>query len=824
MDNQMDRFSELTGAERSAAILPFPKAQHDDEALISPLPTDAPGLPLAHHKLGKPSGIWPYHDKNGAVLFYVMRFDPLGGQKQFLPLTLWDTPKGLHWHWKGLPGPRPLYRLDELAARPSDPVIVCEGEKAADAAARIFPDHVATCSPNGASAANSADWSPLAGRRVVIWPDADEPGNRYAADVASSLQELECEVSVFNAGALASLSPEGGNCKVKEGWDAADALSEWTNLEALRTAAWACAKLLEPQPLYFSWGDFAMSDTGLWLITEKRTDDDADQQGVWICAPFEILGASRTPNGTGWGKWIRWRDADGRLHTRHLPDADLQRDLRAFCATLADQGLRINRSKQVSLATYLNGASVKGRVTHVDRTGWQKIDDRQVFVLPGQTIGPRLNSRVVCETTVTGPYSVRGSLTDWRNGIGKLASGHFLPKLAISASLAGPLLHLTGQENGGLHFVGLSSTGKTALLQTAASVWGRGSTDDHDAYVRSWRSTANGLEGLASTGSDTALILDEIGVADPRHVAESLYALANGMGKARAGRDGGYRQPKSWRSMLLSSGEVDVTTKLAEDRGRRARAGQLVRLLDIPADRGLGFGTFDHAGPDDDAALLAKSFKQAATSAYGSAGPEFVRRIIAEGTDDIGRTIREMMNEFISQHVPVGADGQITRAAERFALIAAAGELATQFGVTPWKEGEATAAAQWALDQMILRRGGTDPVEVSQAISQVRLFIEQHGESRFESADAPENRTITNRAGWRTGSGPERQWWIPSEVWKSEICQGLDPKFVAKTLCDRGMLLRPRDGFQSVKRIRGGKPTRVYILTADILEGGDDAA
>ena len=82
---------------------------------------------------------------------------------------------------------------------------------------------------------------------------------------------------------------------------------------------------------------------------------------------------------------------------------------------------------------------------------------------------------------------------------------------------------------------------------------------------------------------------------------------------------------------MLSTGEIPIEAELSEDRGRKARAGQLVRMLDIPADR--GFGVFDHAGPDGDAGKLAKAFKQAALSAYGVAGPEFVRRMIAERRD-----------------------------------------------------------------------------------------------------------------------------------------------------------------------------------------------
>ena len=97
-----------------------------------------------------------------------------GAGKQILPGTLWRDEKGLRWRWKAIPSPRPLYGLDKIAARPYAPVIVCEGEKAAEAAAKIFPDHVAVTSSNGAGAAKKADWSPLSRRRVTIWPDNDE--------------------------------------------------------------------------------------------------------------------------------------------------------------------------------------------------------------------------------------------------------------------------------------------------------------------------------------------------------------------------------------------------------------------------------------------------------------------------------------------------------------------------------------------------------------------------------------------------------------------------------------------------------------------------
>ena len=142
------------------------------------------------------------------------------------------------------------------------------------------------------------------------------------------------------------------------------------------------------------------------------------------------------------------------------------------------------------------------------RTGWHDIGGQSVFVLPEITIGPRGSETVILDGAAHGPYEARGSLKDWQDGVGALASGHALPVLAISAALSGPLLHLAGQEAGGVNFVNRSSCGKTTLLQMAASIYGRGNSP---GYVRAWRATANGFEGAAASATDTALVLDEFG-------------------------------------------------------------------------------------------------------------------------------------------------------------------------------------------------------------------------------------------------------------------------------------------------------------------------
>ena len=186
--------------------------------IVLPVPADAPLPPAGHFKLGKPAARWTYLDATGAVLGYVLRFDAADGEKQFRPLTLWRPAKGgkPEWRWESWPPKRPLYGLAELAERPSAPVVVCEGEKAADAATGLLPGFVAVTSPNGSKSAGKADWSPLRGRAVTVWPDADAAGLEYAQSGRPNARGCGRNVGGDHVTA--------GDVAV--GWDAADALAQ----------------------------------------------------------------------------------------------------------------------------------------------------------------------------------------------------------------------------------------------------------------------------------------------------------------------------------------------------------------------------------------------------------------------------------------------------------------------------------------------------------------------------------------------------------------------------------------------------------------------
>lgn len=421
------------------------------------------------------------------------------------------------------------------------------------------------------------------------------------------------------------------------------------------------------------------------------------------------------------------------------------------------------------------------------------------------------------------PYRVGGDLAGWQD-VARLAVGNSRLAFAMSAAFAGPLLFPAESESGGFHFRGGSSIGKTTVLQVAGSVWG-----GRD-FPRTWRATSNGLESVARMHCDTLLLLDEMGQCDSREVGQVAYMLANGQGKSRAGRSGEARRAARWRTLFLSTGEIGLADKIAEDgRGRRAAAGQEVRIVDIPADAGAGLGIFEnlHGFPTGDA--LARHLKAAAGEHFGHASHAYLNRLTRD-FDGIAPVVSGFQNEFTAENCPPNADGQVSRVGARFGLVAAGGEMATAFGVLPWEPGEATRAAAKCFRDWLDTRG-IEPAEEREALSAVRRFIELHGTSRFEpmgsladSVGAPIDMRIQNRAGFRRRDDEGSiEYLVLPEVWRGEVCAGLDAVAAAKTLAGRGILIAGEDGkLQKKARLPGfASSVRCYVITSGILGEGD---
>ncbi len=345
--------------------------------------------------------------------------------------------------------------------------------------------------------------------------------------------------------------------------------------------------------------------------------------------------------------------------------------------------------------------------------------------------------------------------------------------------------------------------------------------------MRAWRATSNGLEAVATAHSDALLCLDELAQLGGREAGEVAYMLANGSGKARASRDALLRKPAKWRLLFLSSGEIGLADKIAEDaRGRRQTAGQKVRVVDVPADTGR-FGLFEDLHSFSDAGALAKHLTAAASTNYGSAARAFIQSI-SPNLDELRRAVKKAVVDFVADNCPSGADGQVQRVATRFGLIAAAGELAVK--ITGWTPSEAIRAAKICFAAWIDARGGVEPSEERDGIAAVRAFLSAHGTSRFLAAweSGADELKIHNLAGYRKrvndGEGSAYDYYITTPAW-GEVCAGLDQRALASALVQRGFLRKHESevNLNAKVRIPGHGLLRVYHILSTILEA-DDAA
>lgn len=198
-----------------------PKAEYESKPSAAsewePLPHAPNGChepDLNHYKHGQPVATWTYHTADGHRIGLICRFNLADGSKEVLPITWCRHQSGKEgWRWKSFAKPRPLYNLPEVVAS-TGWVLIVEGEKTADAAKRLLPNLAVTTWSGGSKAVSIADWSVLEGRKVIIWPDADEPGIKAAQAIKRFIPTARV------------VTPPADK---PEGWDLADAEADgWT--------------------------------------------------------------------------------------------------------------------------------------------------------------------------------------------------------------------------------------------------------------------------------------------------------------------------------------------------------------------------------------------------------------------------------------------------------------------------------------------------------------------------------------------------------------------------------------------------------------------
>lgn len=514
---------------------------------------------------------------------------------------------------------------------------------------------------------------------------------------------------------------------------------------------------------------FKVDAKGVWFQSTKEASP------IWLSSPVFVDALTRDPSNRAWGRQLTFRDQDGVAKSWSMPMELLAGDGSEVRKNLLNLGVEmaLNKKERQLFLTYLQSSKPERRVQCVERIGWHK----EEFVFPDKVISKKESEIVLQASSVVKPFGSSGSLEDWQENIGKLCTSNSRLVFSVSLAFASVLLRSLGEESGGFHFVGPSSIGKSITLKVAGSVWGNPGLN---GVVKRWRSTLNGLELLAASRCDSLLILDELGEIQSKEAGNAAYLLAGGVSKNRATRNTSLAETSEWRLLFLSSGEVSLSSHISES-GNQVLAGQEVRMLDLHAEANKNFGIFESLHQFENSASFAHTLSQNTEQFYGTPILDFLQKLLQSGSfrEGLANNIKTFLSKISSQ-----SHGQIHRAAKRFAIVAAAGELAIELGTLTWSKGESLKAAQTLFEDWKKHWSSTGSRESQQLILQIRALLQEYTPSRFpllsEYKKNPEHHQ--QLWGFRKENETGFDWIVLSEVFRNALCKGFEYRKALKDL------------------------------------------
>ncbi len=518
---------------------------------------------------------------------------------------------------------------------------------------------------------------------------------------------------------------------------------------------------------------FVESEECIFQITEGKQGEILTKQ---VCSKMRVVARARSSCGSDWSKLYAIIDPDGREQQVLVPDHFSFSKKKAM---LIQKGLWISaEAPSKAFEELLNKWIPKHCLTLVYRLGWT--DDKfTTFMINDQkALGDEkvfMQNRAV--TTTSANRGTSGTLQDWRENVAKPCLDNPLLMIAVSHAFAGPLLAPLNIEGGGLHLRGGSSSGKTTILTGGLSVWGKPDPSD-------WSTTSNALEATLAAANSTFLAIDEIGSVSAKAAYDAAYMIGNGVGKARARSNGSSAEIAKWRTSVLSTGEISLEEKLAED-GRGKQDGQEVRLLDISADT-RKYSSFDCLHGLADASAFADSLKDATLKFHGTAGEAFVRRLFKTG--NVYTTAKKLLEHYLGAILKdkPNCGGIEKRAAKRFAIIATAGEMATRFGITGWPVGAAFSAAEtifldWLEGRELPENAQISPEKRQAAIRRIFEFNQEKTSQILVLGGPPVETPVAYR--------DHQHLFLPPTTWET-LHRNHDTYGLPKTLIAGGVLAR----------------------------------
>lgn len=495
---------------------------------------------------------------------------------------------------------------------------------------------------------------------------------------------------------------------------------------------------------------YGLSSDGVVEIKPKQGERSANER-IPLCGPLWVIGRTTGAHGE-WGLVLVFIDHDGTERQLAIPAARLHEDPSIMSRELATLGLQTTHGKERKILAYLSAWEVKKRILSAKRLGW--LEDRTgalSFVMPDRVISRSGIGQVVYQPERYAPtvrtVHASGTLAQWQANVADPACQNPPMLFALCAGLA-PAFLAFGEAGDSfvIHFWGQTSRGKTTVGQIAASPWGC-AADPADApsltFVRRWNLTGNGLEGLAEAHSDLPLVLDELGSSTVGDIRPLVYQLSGGQGKAAMSSSRELKEPRSWRTIAISTGEVSLHARMSDPHGdgskKSVKGGLVHRALDIE------LSDIAAASPAGERSKVVSAIKVACARHYGTAGPELIRLITESfGTiADARAYVRDQVELVMGEIAPDVLATETMRAVRRFALIAVAGSFAAERGLIPTTRADVIEATRDIVSAWLGASAQSDEDRITDS---VRDFILRHA-SRFQPINEPEPEPYTDHYG-----------------------------------------------------------------------------
>lgn len=574
-------------------------------------------------------------------------------------------------------------------------------------------------------------------------------------------------------------------------------------VEALSKSNRAPAKATAPAPenssgednyIYSSAGKYISTETGVYLI---KPDRDGTEKTIRVTHQrLDVIAIGRTAKNQGYSSLLEWEDIDGNTHQEIISQADLEGEAKDVRRMLADGGLRL-KSKSGSidyLIDYLRSCAPERRFIIVDRLGWHKNKDGKLFfALKDKVIG-QSQEEIIFNSTAPDEalpaLEVSGTAEEWRDNVANLCNYSTRATLGVCMAFAAPMARLLDVPTFGIHLKGKTSRGKSTVACIASSVYGKFSS-----YKKSWQGTQTGMEGLAYNYNDLLLPLDEISNIDPKDVSNVIYAIGNEVDKNRGAKNGLNRTTKTWREVVLSTGEETVTEMLRKA-NLKAQAGLEVRMPSINAqatdDEEMGVNESFPAGYN------AQSYKELlegnCKKYHGAIFESWIEFLITLDPDNIREEYTRFRDSFIQEYKPTN---QNRRIANNFAFVAFAGELATGAGLTGWEMERETSGHSWAREAVgICFKSALDiignglPIEDKKALEHIETLLLEN-RSNFLNGAIGSSFAPSPCWGYRLLVGAPtvgEVFYIPPTIFAKNFCAVMGEKETAQLLKKYGLL------------------------------------